>query len=69
MTAAYNADLSVGYSSELLSFEENEQMFLALNPMSFAESFGEGQVTFISPVIELTLFLDLKPFRLTPLDF
>ena len=37
--------------------------------MGFAEAFVEGEVTFTSPVFHLTLFLDFKPFRLTPLDF
>lgn len=37
--------------------------------MAIAEMFTEGEVTFFSPGFILTLFLDFKPLKLTPLDF
>lgn len=69
LVISFAYDLALGYTAELLSFVESDNTFLALNPIAFAEAYGEVRVKLSTGLFKGEVILDLKPFRVAPVDY
>ena len=60
-TAELTYDAFIGYTVSLLSFKQQDQKWLAINPMAFAQGYATLSLLLESPYFKLNLFIDLTP--------
>lgn len=68
-TLAITYDISAGYDAELLSFIEDDMLFLAMNPNVFIELWAGFDFSISTSFFVGHIYLEFVPASFVPLDF